>query len=94
MAWVSRTVWVDQETYIAEKWPSRVPRWRVGLLWVFALLVTPQTVGAEGMLTQVHHDFTQDPGWEGLNNWVECQQPLTKTQDFGWSRTQHASRHR
>lgn len=93
MAWVSRTVWVDQETYIAEKWPSRVPRWRVGLLWVFALLVTPQTVGAEGMLTQVHHDFTQDPGWEGLNNWVECQQPLTKTQDFGWSRTQHASRH-
>ena len=36
-------------------------------------------------ITTVHQDFSEDPGWEGHNNWVECEDAPQITQDFGWS---------
>src|SRR5215510_14257110 len=44
---------------------------------------------AEPQLTQVHQDFSSDPGWEGMNNRIEASNPPTVHQDFGWSATDH-----
>jgi hypothetical protein len=35
-------------------------------------------------LTQVHQDFSQDPGWEGFQNRIVAQDPPRVKQDFGW----------
>ena len=36
-------------------------------------------------ITTIYQDFSEDPGWEGINNWVECEEAPLITQDFGWS---------
>jgi hypothetical protein len=42
---------------------------------------------AENVFSQVHQDFSEDPGWEGVNNRVVAENPPTKTQEFGYSPT-------
>jgi len=37
----------------------------------------------------IHQNFSEDPGWEGYNNRVQCQDCPTITQDFGWNPTNH-----
>ncbi len=43
----------------------------------------------QGGITIVHQDFSQDPGWEGMNNRVRCESCPTITQDFGWEPSEH-----
>ncbi|NOY58565.1 MAG: hypothetical protein GXO75_06490, partial [Calditrichaeota bacterium] len=35
-------------------------------------------------ITVVYQDFSNDPGWEGVNNRVECENCPVITQNFGW----------
>jgi hypothetical protein len=44
---------------------------------------------ADDELTQVHQDFSQDPGWDCVQNRVQASDPPTVKQDFGWSPTDH-----
>ena len=37
----------------------------------------------------IQQDFSEDPGWEGMNNRVECENCPEITQDFGWAKTNH-----
>lgn len=41
----------------------------------------------EGKIVTIHQDFSEDPGWEGVNNRVECRDCPSVTQDFGWMPT-------
>lgn len=38
-------------------------------------------------IAEVYQNFSKDPGWEGLNNRVECKNPPLITQNFGWAPT-------
>jgi hypothetical protein len=38
----------------------------------------------DGDLRQVFQDFSEDPGWEGVNNRIVCADPPEIIQDFGW----------
>lgn len=38
-------------------------------------------------IVEVYQDFSNDPGWEGFNNRVECEDPPLITQNFGWGPT-------
>jgi hypothetical protein len=40
-------------------------------------------------IKKVSQDFSEDPGWEGYNNRIDCQDCPTITQDFGWTETSH-----
>src|SRR4029078_9127281 len=42
-------------------------------------------------LIQVTNHFDADPGWEGFHNRVRADNPPTKVQAFGWSRTAGSS---
>ena len=53
------------------------------------LLAIPAGASAQGQLTQVHQDFSKDPGWEWKNNRIVAQDPPTVKQDFGWAPTNH-----
>jgi len=46
-------------------------------------------VQAQQPIITIHQDFSQDPGWEGVNNRVQCENCPTITQDFGWKPTNH-----
>jgi len=54
-------------------------RW-IGL--VFGLVVVGNVSGQT--LSQVHQDFTHDPGWDNSNNRVVASDQPTVRQDFGW----------
>lgn len=41
----------------------------------------------KGKIIEIYQNFSQDPGWEGLNNRVECENPPLITQNFGWAPT-------
>lgn len=61
------------------------------LLFCLALLLPVAACAARpGELTQIHEDFSSDPGWDGVNNRIECENCPTVVQDFGWSPTNHA----
>jgi hypothetical protein len=60
-----------------------------GLAIVLVILLIGVSENSRGELVQVHQDFSQDPGWEGINNRiVACNLPAVH-QDFGWSRTDY-----
>jgi|GEM_PF-1631952 len=40
-------------------------------------------------IATIRQDFSKDPGWEGMNNRVQCENCPTITQDFGWKPTNH-----
>ncbi|WP_428938593.1 hypothetical protein [Fontivita pretiosa] len=65
---------------------SELLRWMLGAMATGLTLCAP--VAAQD-LVQVHQDFSQDPGWKGMNNRVEASNPPTIRQDFGWSNTNH-----
>lgn len=46
-------------------------------------------VQAQQAIITIHQDFSADPGWEGVNNRVQCENCPTITQDFGWKPTHH-----
>jgi hypothetical protein len=46
-------------------------------------------VQAQQPIITIHQDFSQDPGWEGVNNRVQCENCPTISQDFGWKPTHH-----
>ncbi len=54
------------------------------LLLLFLVLVGPSLAGG---LIQIEENFTEDPGWEGYQNRMECVDCLEVIQDFGWSHT-------
>lgn len=54
-------------------------------------LIVMTTALAENALVQVHQDFSEDPGWEGMNNRVIAENPPTKTQQFGYTPTTRSS---
>jgi hypothetical protein len=64
----------------------------------FALLLPPSAgnAGAEDRPRPVvkHESFDRDPGWEGHNNRLLPRVMPTITQDFGYSKTQFASKER
>lgn len=44
---------------------------------------------AQSSIITIHQDFSHDPGWEGMNNRVQCEDCPIITQDFGWKPTDH-----
>ena len=40
-------------------------------------------------ISKVSQDFSEDPGWEGYNNRIDCEDCPTIKQDFGWNATNH-----
>src|SRR5438045_654399 len=51
------------------------------------LMTLPAVASAQTGLTQVHQDFSKDPGWEWKNNRVVAEDPPVIQQAFGWSGT-------
>jgi hypothetical protein len=43
----------------------------------------------EPKITSVYQDFSEDPGWEGYNNRIDCSDCPEITQNFGWTPTNH-----
>src|SRR5438034_3824239 len=57
------------------------------MLRIAAIIVcVPCVLMAQENLRQVKEDFSKDPGWEGSNNRVVCDDCPTIAQDFGWQR--------
>jgi len=54
--------------------------------FLVAVCATPARA-ADG---QIHEDFSKDPGWQGSKNVPDKSVCVTKTQNFGYSRTRHA----
>ncbi|MCI0494377.1 hypothetical protein L0Z72_05175, partial [candidate division KSB1 bacterium] len=50
--------------------------------------VWSQDSGKSDIVT-IFQDFSKDPGWEGVNNRVQCEDCPSITQDFGWKPTNH-----
>jgi hypothetical protein len=50
-------------------------------------IILPLAVADDGL---VHEAFSKDPGWEGKTNIPDSSVCVSKTQDFGYSRTRHA----
>jgi len=60
-------------------------------VWAGLIDTPPLGMASRGeVLVEVHEDFRQDPGWEGVNNRIECVDCPTVTQDFGWRPTSHS----
>src|SRR5690349_2447824 len=57
------------------------------LAWMSILVLSAMAPAQE--LTQVHQDFSKDPGWEWKHNRIVAQDPPTVDQNFGWSPTNH-----
>src|SRR5947208_14291559 len=53
------------------------------------LLLNSASVLAGDQITQVHEDFSSDPGWDFVNNRVQASDPPTVKEDFGWSASDH-----
>ncbi len=70
-------------------WSKRVGA-RVSLGFLSLLLTVTPAARAQRSLVQVHEDFSRDPKWESRNNLLDRSVCVTKTQDFGYSRTRHA----
>jgi hypothetical protein len=66
---------------------NRLSRCCLTLLVVGLFISIGKTSIAEIM--QVHEDFSNDPGWEEVNNRVVASDPPLVNQDFGWSPTGH-----
>jgi hypothetical protein len=66
---------------------NRLSRWCLTILVVSLFISIGKTSIAEIM--QVHEDFSNDPGWEEVNNRVVASDPPLVNQDFGWSPTGH-----
>lgn len=62
---------------------------RSGLAIVLAILLMGVSRSSCAELVQVHEDFSNDPGWEGVNNRVVANTPPVVHQDFGWSGTNY-----
>ncbi len=58
-------------------------------LLVVSLSISLASNPQQNPIVTIHQDFSQDPGWEGMNNRVQCQNCPTITQDFGWKPTNH-----
>src|SRR5688500_19331293 len=56
---------------------------------IVVMLCGGAAVAQSAELVQVREDFSADPGWEGMNNRIEAENPPTIKQDFGWSPTKH-----
>jgi hypothetical protein len=56
---------------------------------VFILLVFGISFPQESKIQKVTQDFSEDPGWEGYNNRIDCEDCPQITQDFGWAPTNH-----
>jgi len=41
----------------------------------------------KGKIVEVYQNFGKDPGWEGVNNRVKCENCPVITQSFGWAPT-------
>lgn len=54
-----------------------------GIAWA------PPAPPDDGRLILVHEDFSEDPGWEAVNNRIVCQDCPAVSQDFGWSPTNY-----
>jgi hypothetical protein len=57
--------------------------------WLMWCLILSSRAIADGELIQVTQDFSEDPGWEWMNNRIVAKNPPTINQDFGWSPTNH-----
>jgi len=51
-------------------------------------ILTMPLLGQKGIIT-IEENFDSNPGWEGVNNLVECDDCPEITQDFGWAPTDH-----
>src|SRR2546421_9682963 len=60
-----------------------------GLTASICLLAMPVVALTQVELTQVHQDFSKDPGWEWKYNRMVAEDPPTVKQDFGWAPTNH-----
>lgn len=70
-----------------------------GLQFIFIILVLlsycimPRSVWSQDSgksdIVTIFQDFSNDPGWEGVNNRVQCENCPSITQDFGWKPTNH-----
>ena len=61
-----------------------------GVILVTALRMTTPEGGsktARGKITTIFQDFSEDPGWEGYHNRIQCNDGPVITQDFGWGPT-------
>ncbi len=61
----------------------------LSLFILFSLFAVYAGENDKSIITQIHQNFDNDPGWEGINNRVVCSDCPTITQDFGWLPTDH-----
>lgn len=57
---------------------------------VFALtLFFNISIAQKSEISKVNQDFSEDPGWEGYNNRIDCEDCPEINQNFGWTNTNH-----
>lgn len=61
----------------------------LGFLVAFVLINNLSAQQSDLKIEIIHQNFDQDPGWEGVNNRVVCNDCPTIRQNFGWLPTDH-----
>ena len=60
-------------------------------LIILSMLLSAGTVKSQqSSISVIHQDFSEDQGWEGINNRVRCESCPTISQNFGWLPGNHA----
>jgi hypothetical protein len=60
------------------------------LFYLFLLMIMPViSLAQQFPIESVQQNFSEDPGWEGYNNRIDCYDCPEITQDFGWTETNH-----
>ena len=74
-------------------WSKTMNRCCIILLVLLSILVAGVFAGggekSGGKISTVFQDFSTDPGWEGVNNRVQCENCPVVTQNFGWRPGHH-----
>jgi hypothetical protein len=69
-------------------WNIRYPLFFLAFL-ISGLIVANTGSKDNGDIVAIYEDFSEDPGWEGLNNRVNCVNCPQIKQDFGWMPSDH-----
>ena len=56
---------------------------------IFLILIINNSFAQKPEISKVSQNFSENPGWEGYNNRIDCEDCPTVSQDFGWTSTNH-----
>jgi len=80
---------------IKSSFKKNLPAIQLGYIFIFLLYFCGvrgnACAGEKGKsdIVTIHQNFSKNPGWENLNNRVQCEDCPTINQDFGWKPTNH-----